>query len=144
MNFDKEKLIRLAKFYPSDFPETDILALGSQLQNYIFYMRSNDLFLELQGVCELTEKLVKTGKYETYPLVYLLVKLILTIPVNSTIMERSFSTMKYIKNELHNRMGDQWMNDYLVVYIERDIVYSIDNEIIMQQFQNMKTRRKQL
>ena len=34
--FDKEKLIRLAKFYPSDFSGTDILALGLQLQNYIF------------------------------------------------------------------------------------------------------------
>ena len=44
--FDKEKLIRLAKFYPSDFPGTDILALSSQLQNYIFDMCNNDLFLE--------------------------------------------------------------------------------------------------
>ena len=40
--FDKEKLIRLAKFYPSDFSKTNILALGSQLQNYIFDIRSND------------------------------------------------------------------------------------------------------
>ncbi|XP_050255064.1 uncharacterized protein LOC126700944 [Quercus robur] len=45
--FDKEKLIRLAKFYPSDFLGTDILALDSQLQNYIFDMRNNDFFLEL-------------------------------------------------------------------------------------------------
>ena len=29
--FDKEKLIRLAKFYPSNFLGTDILALGFQL-----------------------------------------------------------------------------------------------------------------
>ena len=29
MAFDKEKLICLAKFYPSDFLKTDILALGS-------------------------------------------------------------------------------------------------------------------
>ena len=36
------------------------------------------------------------------------------------------------------------MNDCLVVYIEKDIVCSIDNETIMQQFQNMKTRRRQL
>ena len=34
------------------------------------------------------------------------------------------------------------MNDCLVVYIERDINCSIDNEIIMQQFQNMKTHKK--
>ncbi|XP_065630157.1 uncharacterized protein LOC136067790 [Quercus suber] len=54
--FDKEKLIRLAKFYPSNFLEIDILALDSQLQNYIFDMCSNDFFLELQGVSELAEK----------------------------------------------------------------------------------------
>ena len=31
MAFDKEKLIRLSKFYPSDFLRTNILALDSQL-----------------------------------------------------------------------------------------------------------------
>ena len=34
------------------------------------------------------------------------------------------------------------MNDYLVVYIERDVICNIDNETIMQQFQNMKIRKK--
>ena len=106
VDFDKEKLICLAKFYPSDFLGTDILELVSQLQNYIFDMHSNDLFLELQGVGELAEKLVKIGKHEIYQLVYLLAKLVLTIPVATAIVERSFSTIKYIKNELHNRMRD--------------------------------------
>ena len=50
MAFDKENLIHLAKFYLFDFLKTDILALNSQLQNYIFDMRNIDLFLELQGV----------------------------------------------------------------------------------------------
>ena len=72
VTFNKEKLIRLVKFYPSDFSRTNILTLGSQLQNYIFDMRCNDLFLEFQGVGELAEKLVKTRKHDTYPLVYLL------------------------------------------------------------------------
>ena len=36
------------------------------------------------------------------------------------------------------------MNNYLIVYIERDIAYNIDNETIMHQFQNLKTRIKQL
>ena len=114
VTFDKEKLICLAKFYQFYFLMKYILALSSQLHNYIFYIRNNDLFLEFQGVGELIEKLVKTGKYETYLLVYLLVKLVLTLPVAIAIIERSFSAMKYIKNELRNRMGDQWMNDCLV------------------------------
>ena len=61
-------------------------------------MRNNDLFLEFQGVSELAEKLVNTGKHETYLLVYLLVKLALTFPVTIATVERSFSAMKYIKN----------------------------------------------
>ena len=36
------------------------------------------------------------------------------------------------------------MNDCLVVYIEKDVACSIDNKTIMQRFQNMKTRRRQL
>ena len=36
------------------------------------------------------------------------------------------------------------MNDCLVVYIEKDVICSIDNETIMQRFQNMKIRRRQL
>ena len=107
-------------------------------------MRSNNFFLELQGVSELAEKLVCIRKHETYPLVYLLVKLALTLPVATATVERSFSAMKYIKNELRNRMGDQWMNDCLIVYIEKYVACSIDNETIMQQFQNTKTRRRQL
>ena len=69
-------------------------------------MRNNDLFLEFQGVGELIEKLVKIGKHEIYPLVYLLVKLVLILLVATAIVERSFSVMKYIKNELRNRMED--------------------------------------
>ena len=62
---------------------------------------------------------MNTGKHETYPLVYLLVKLVLTLPVATATIEKRFSAMKYIKNELCNRMGDQWMNDCLIVYIEK-------------------------
>jgi hypothetical protein len=41
-------------------------------------------------------------------------------------------------------MGDKWMNESLVVYIEKDIFDKIDNEVIMKRFQNMKTQREQL
>ena len=88
--------------------------------------------------------MVETNKNVIYPLVYFLVKLVLTLLVVTTTMKRSFSVMKYIKNELHNRMGDQWMNDCLTMYIEKDITRRIDNESIMQWFQNMKPCRRQL
>ncbi|CAN1152269.1 hypothetical protein LINPERHAP2_LOCUS18645, partial [Linum perenne] len=43
-----------------------------------------------------------------------------------TSVERSFSSMKYIKNELRNRMNDEWLNDSMVTYIEQDLCASLD------------------
>ena len=41
-------------------------------------------------------------------------------------------------------MGDQWMNNCLITYIEKDIFKTISNEEIMQRFQCIKARRGQL
>ena len=120
------------------------MALDNQLQNYIVDMRSSNEFFELKGIGDLTRKLVETKKDIVYLLVYLLVKLAVILPVATATMERAFSAMKFIKNRLRNRMGDQWLNDCLVTYIEKDVFDSVDNELIMQRFQNIKSRRGQL
>ena len=46
-------------------------------------------------------------------------------------MERSFSAMKIVNNQLRNRMSDQWMDENLIVYIGKDISRSINNKVIM-------------
>ena len=69
--------------------------------------------------------MVETKKDVIYPLVYLLMKLVLTILVVIATIERIFSAMKYVNNQLRNRMGVQWMNDCLVLYIESDVFDSI-------------------
>jgi hypothetical protein len=67
----------------------------------------------------------------TYPLVYSLVTLSLILSVAIATVERAFSAMNIVKNRLRNRMGDQWMNDCLVMYIEKDIFKTINNEKII-------------
>ena len=59
-------------------------------------------------------------------------------------MKRAFSTIKFIKNDLRNWMGDEFMNNCMVIYIERDVFRGIPNDVIMDRFQKMKTRRRQL
>ena len=98
----------------------------------------------MEGICDLAQKMVETKKNVIYPLVYLLVNLALTLSVAIATMERAFSAMKIVKNRLRSRMSDQWMNNSLIVYIEKDNFHNIDNEVIMQWFQNMKTCRNQL
>ena len=66
--------------------------------------------------------------------------LALILLVTTAIVEIVFLTMNIIKNRLRNQIGDQWMNDSLVTYIEIDIFKTIESEEIMQRFQNMKNR----
>ena len=111
---------------------------------YIIDLRGDDEFFGIEGIASLVEKIVKTKKNLIFPLVYILIKLSLFLPVATTTVERVFSTIHIVKSRLQNRMGDKWMNDSLVVYIEKDIFDKIDNEVIMKWFQNIKTRREQL
>ena len=98
--FDKQKLIRLAQFYPRDFSSSELMILSNQLNNYIFDVRSNIEFSKLEGICDLARlRLKKNG---VYPLVYLLVSLTLTLPVATATVERSFSAMKIVKNRLRS------------------------------------------
>ena len=84
--------------------------------------------------------MVEMKRNVSYPLVYSLVILAWILLVATTTVERVFSTMNVIKNRLRNQIGDQWMNDCLVTYIEKDIFKTIKCEEIMQRFQNMKNR----
>ena len=101
-------------------------------------MQSIEEFSAFRRIRQLVEKMVEMKNNVSYPLVYSLVTLALILLVATTTVERAFSTMNIIKNRLHNQSGDQWMNDCLVTYIEKDIFKTIKCEEIIQRFQNMK------
>ena len=103
-------------------------------------MQSIEEFSAFRGIRQLVEKMVEMKKNVSYPLVYSLVTLALILLVITATVERAFSTMNIIKNRLCNQIRDQWMNDCLVTYIEKDIFKTIKCEEIMQLFQNMKNR----
>ncbi|XP_022899250.1 zinc finger MYM-type protein 1-like [Olea europaea var. sylvestris] len=71
-------------------------------------------------------------------------KLVLILLVAIASIESVFSTVNLIKSDLHNKMGDHSLNDHLVVYVEKDLFKNVENEAIMQCFQNMRPRRIQL
>ena len=124
-----------------DFSEIELLILDDQLETYIVDMRKTPKFSSLKGISDLAQKMVESKRDKMFTLVYLLIKLAMILPVATATVERTFSAMNVVKNWLRNRMGDQWMNDCLVTYIEKDIFTELDNEDIIDKFQKMKTRR---
>ncbi|XP_008457138.1 uncharacterized protein LOC103496885 [Cucumis melo] len=131
--FNRQKLSRLAQFFPRNFSAIELSMLEDQFQNYIIDIRSK--FVELKSIGDIAVKMVVTKRYKIYPLVYRLLTLALILLIAIATVERTFSAMNIVKTRLHNRMGDQWM---------KDLLNKLDNKHIMDRFQNMRTRTGQL
>ena len=142
--FDKQKLIHLASFYPNDFSLMECFALSDEFDAYIHDMCNSNEFFGLKSLSELAQNSICSKKSGVYPFAYRLLQLTLLLPVATATVGRAFSAMKNIKNRLRNRMGDQLLNDSLVVYIEKKKLNELSNETIIQCFQKMKTYWEQL
>jgi hypothetical protein len=65
--------------------------------------------------------MVQLERHIVFLLVYRIIELALLLPVATATVERAFSAMKIIKTELRNKMTNDWLNDLMVCYIEREI-----------------------
>ncbi|XP_039145998.1 zinc finger MYM-type protein 1-like [Dioscorea cayenensis subsp. rotundata] len=142
--FHHAKLLRLAEIYYDNFSIQDLQVLKEQLHTYIHDVRRCSDFVECDHLASLAVKLVESRKHLVFPLVYPLIELALILPVATTSVERSFSAMNIIKTDLRNKIGDEWLNDMMICYIERQVFETIDDEAILVRFQNMQNRRIQL
>ncbi|XP_070007660.1 uncharacterized protein [Nicotiana sylvestris] len=144
-NYDKDRIMKLATHYPNEFTNSILEDLGFELDIYIDYVReAGNEFSNLKRLGDLSETMVKTNLHMTWRLFYLLVKLSLILPVSTATAERAFSSMKYVKSDLRSRIGDEFLNDCLVCYIEDEVFKSSPNDIIIDHFQNTTSRRVQL
>ncbi|KAJ1265531.1 hypothetical protein BS78_08G082600 [Paspalum vaginatum] len=140
-NFDVDQLIRLVEIYAEDFNIREIALLPSQLKDFITRVRRSQEFLGCTELPRCAEIMVQAGMHRSYPLVYRLIELTLILPVATASVERVFLAMSIIKTDLHNKMGDEWLNDLMICYIEKEIFRSISNEKIIKQFEDMGNRR---
>lgn len=132
--FNVDQLMHFASLYKEDFSANDYLCLPQQLSNFIANMRHDSQFSDVSNLESLAQKMVETGKSSVFPLVYRMIELALVLPVATASVERAFSAMKTVKTGLCN-LGDEWMNESLVVYIENDILSTIENDQILQHIQ---------
>ncbi|KAH7677424.1 Ribonuclease H-like protein [Dioscorea alata] len=142
--FNIHKLLRLAEIYPEDFSVTERMILEDQLATFIYDMWHDDDFANVGDLGDFVMKMVDTGKCTIFALIYRLIDLVLVLPVATANVERVFSAMNIVKTNLRNKMGDKWMNNSIIVYIEKEVFATIDNEAILQCFKKIQTRRIQL
>jgi len=76
---------------------------------------------------------VETHRHKVYDLVYLLLKLVLLLSVTTTSVERAFSTISLVETKSRNKMISL-LDDWLVSFIERDILDEVDEDGIIKTF----------
>ncbi|XP_022861669.1 zinc finger MYM-type protein 1-like [Olea europaea var. sylvestris] len=108
--FDVCKLVRLAQLYPLDFNSEELLLLRPQLDKFLMLVRMDEAFFNLKSISCAAQKLVEIGSSCYFSLVYRLITLVLILPVATASVERVFSTMNLIKNDLLSKMGDELLN----------------------------------
>jgi hypothetical protein len=98
----------------------------------------------MSSIADLCQGLVETEKSTIYPLINMLIRLILTLPVSTATTERAFLAMKIVKTRLRNQMEDDFLANYLIVYIEKEITERFAIDMIIDDFYYMKEQRAQL
>ncbi|KAG5587397.1 hypothetical protein H5410_047831 [Solanum commersonii] len=81
-NFHKDRIMKLAEYYPSEFGDKELRELNFQLDDFIVYgQKCDSKFLNLKGIKDLAKVMIETKLDQTWSLVYLLVKLTLIIHI---------------------------------------------------------------
>ena len=80
--------------------------------------------------------MVEVRFHITFHLLYLLIKLVFVLLVATATVERAFFTMNIIKADLRNKMGDDFLTDFLVCYVEKMFLEEL---IIKELFNILKT-----
>jgi hypothetical protein len=142
--FNMDKLVKLARIYNADFSGDDLSNIKDQLETFILHVRRVDDFTGCRDFGNLAAKMVETKRHIIFSLVYRLIELALLLPVATACVERVFSVMKITKTERCNKMDDDWLNDLMICYNEKEIFKRLDDEVIMNRFQALKHQRMNL
>ena len=88
--------------------------------------------------------IVKNGYEEAFPNIYIAYRLLLTIPIASCKVERSFNVLKRIKNGLKSEILHLRLSALALLNTESDVFLIIDFEDIIMNFAATKKRQRPL
>jgi len=86
------------------------------------------------------DKIKEMVQSEIYPNLYTLLKVALSIPVSSATCERSFSTMRRIKNWLRTSMDQERFSSLAIINIEREVSNQLKAEDILIEYAKTNKR----
>jgi hypothetical protein len=139
--FGNDKIARLTEIYDQDFSNVDHTIIRDQLETFILPVWRADDFIACHDLGSFAIKMVQIEKHLAFTLVYRLIELALLLLVAITSFERTFSVMNIIKTGLPNKMLDNWLNDLIMCYIEKNILKILNVIKLRRQLKPLKTQK---
>lgn len=91
------------------------------------------------GMKSMLSTLKETSGQHVFPTLVEMLKVYATLPVSTATVERSFSKLRLIKNQLRSLCSEERLSDLLLIAIERDI--PVDHSEVINIFKHMAHRR---
>ncbi len=85
---------------------------------------------------------IRKNGLQTFPSVFVALRLFLTLPVTNCEGERSLSQLKRVKNELRTTMRQKRLSALSLLAIESELVKGMDFEDLINDFACTKSRNK--
>lgn len=90
------------------------------------------------------KKMVETKKHIEYVLIHCVLKLGLVLSVAIMVVQRFFSSTKYVKIDLRTRTRDQYITDVRICCIGKKFFANVITENMVERFLNMKAPKEQV
>lgn len=136
-NVEYEFIEECIRFYKDDLPEPheDILKGEWSLWRQKWQTKKDKPKTAIQALRDCDER--------HFPNIRTLLLILAILPVSTATVERSFSTLKRIKNYLRNSISKDRLNGLALLSIHRDLSTEVDNNAVIDHFQQ-KSRRLNL
>lgn len=79
-------------------------------------------------------------KRNEYPELYELAEIVLAISPTQAMVERSFSTLNYVFNDLRNQLSSELLEDILCTALNEDLFDAVNKEDLNELHEKTKTK----
>ncbi len=138
-NISLENINRILKMLPKSNKTSTVDAEIIQLEiEHLFQIAQE----ETETYENFADLLTISEKYKTaLPNANTICRFIATAPITTASSERSFSSLKLIKNFLRNKMGDERLDSCLILHIEKEAADRIALPNVLEKWSKLKHRR---
>lgn len=86
--------------------------------------------------------IIKNDLTDVFPNIFVVMRIICTIPITEAACERSFSVLKLIKNYLRTTMSQERLSALATLSIEKNFVKNLDYSSVIKELSEKKARKK--